>query len=122
MDLSKTDLTPLNGMQIQIIAFTPGEIKKGINVLRKNESFVMIFTEFDQNSGDVSIAGGEAISNSSGRGILRNGKSPEAFWLEYDRGDFKLQKASADSVVDYGKCYIWKGKANGPLFIDVPGS
>jgi hypothetical protein len=59
-----TDLTPLEGMRLELLSFTPRNIKKGIEVVRTMKSLTGI--------GDC------------GFGLLK----PDEFWRKYDAGEF----------------------------------
>ena len=63
-----TDLTPLKGMPLQRLIFTPSKITKGIEVIRDSPTLQGIGTDFD------------------------NVKAAAEFWQEYDAGKFKKQE------------------------------
>jgi len=69
-----TDLTPLEGLHLTRLVFSPGRIKKGIDVIRNHATVDEIGTLFqDQDQSDLS--------------------TPAAFWARYDAGEF-IQPAS----------------------------
>jgi hypothetical protein len=63
--LKLTDLTPLEGMKIQTLMFTPKNITKGIEVIRAMKSLNQILVD--------------------GATWMK----PEEFWKKYDAGEFK---------------------------------
>ena len=64
-DTQVTDLTPLKGMKLQRFAFTPGNITKGIEIIRGMNSI-------------------RQITPDEGPRM-----APEEFWKKYDAGEFK---------------------------------
>jgi hypothetical protein len=70
LETKVTDLTPLTGMQLEALSLTPGNIKKGIEVIR----------------GMKTIATFGVHPKALRRG---EGMKPEEFWKKYDAGEFK---------------------------------
>lgn len=66
-DNKVTDLSPLKEMNLTEIMFTPGQITRGIEVLRKMKSLKTIAIGWN----------------------AKERFSPEEFWAKYDKGDFK---------------------------------
>ena len=64
-----TDLTPLKGMSLTRLVFTPNRIEKGIEEARRLRGLNEIGTQFDD----------------KGRDLL----PPDSFWARYDEGAFK---------------------------------
>ena len=65
-----TDLSPLSGLSLERIIFTPGKIEKGIDAIRSMPSLQAIDTSFD--------------------GVARP-MNPSEFWERFDSGDFKAE-------------------------------
>jgi len=61
-----TDLSPLNGMMMESVAFDPGNITQGIDVIRQMKSLTSIRVGYQ----------------------INDRFAPEKFWKKYDAGDF----------------------------------
>jgi len=68
-DTKVTDLTPLAGMELQSLIFTPGNITKGIEIIRGMKTIEWFATSWWYDN--------------------PNKITPEEFWKKYDAGEFK---------------------------------
>jgi len=66
-----TDLTPLRGLSLTRLVFTPSRIEKGIEEARRLRGLNEIGTQFDD----------------KGRDLM----PPSGFWARYDEGAFKQE-------------------------------
>jgi Leucine-rich repeat (LRR) protein len=69
-----TDLTPLAGMKLKILSFTPANIIRGIEVVRRMDSLETIGVQWGKEY------------------------PPKEFWERYDRGEFGKPKAAVDNA------------------------
>lgn len=69
VDTPVTDLTPLEGLRLTRLLFTPSQIEKGLDVVRNMKSLTQLDVEFRE------------------QGML----DPKEFWKRYDAGEFDKQ-------------------------------